>query len=96
MDNLQIFKEKIINDYMSSIDLLNIDLKQIKQDLKAKLGEEPAISMNYKQTEMIREDTKEKVSVEKLESITIIYTIEREIIPGLMTPFPISKEIIIG
>ena len=96
MDDLQLFKEKIINDYMSSIDLLNLDLNQIKAELKSKLGEEPAIRMNYKNTQMIREDTKEKVNVEKLESITIIYTVEREIVPGQLTPFPITKEIIIG
>ncbi|NPV13286.1 MAG: hypothetical protein HPY57_16115, partial [Ignavibacteria bacterium] len=71
VDNLQNFKEKQINDYLSSIDMTDIDINQIKRDLKHKLGEEPAIKMNYKNEKMVKEDTGEKVIVEKLESFTI-------------------------
>ena len=50
MDTLQQFKEKVINDYLSSIDMTSefLDTTQIKNDLKSKLGEEPAIQFNYK------------------------------------------------
>lgn len=95
-DNLQIFKEKEINNYLSSIDMTNFDINQIKKDLKFKLGEEPAIKINYKIDEMIKEDTGEKVIIEKPESITIIFTVEKEISPGITAPFPVSKTFIVG
>lgn len=95
-DNLQIFKEKQINDYLSSIDMLDLNIEQIKKDLKSKLGEEPAIKMNYKNEQMVKEDTGEKIRIEKLESITIIFTIEREIAPGITAPFPVSQTFIVG
>lgn len=96
IDNLQIFKEKQINDYLSSIDMTNLDVDQIKRDLKSKLGEEPAIKMNYLNEQMVKEGTSEKIRVEKLESVTIIFTVEREIAPGLTAPFPVSKTFLIG
>lgn len=95
-DNLQIFKEKQINDYLSSIDMLDLNIEQIKKDLKSKLGEEPAIKMNYKNEQMVKEGTGEKVRIEKLESVTIIFTIEREIAPGITAPFPVSQTFIVG
>jgi len=97
MDNLQMFKEKQINDYLSSIDMTNLDANQIKKDLKAKLGEEPAIKFNYKQEQMLKEDgSEEKIRIEKLESLTIIFTVEREIMPGQTAPFPITQTFIVG
>ena len=36
MDELQMFKEKQINEYISSIDMENIDPTQIKTELKNK------------------------------------------------------------
>jgi len=98
MDNLQQFKEKVINDYLSSIDMTAeyLDPEQIKRDLKSKLGEEPAIKFNYINTEMIKEDSGEKVRVEKLDSMTIIFTVNREIAPGQTAPFPITQTFIVG
>jgi len=91
------FKEKQINDYLSSIDMTNLDANQIKKDLKAKLGEEPAIKFNYKQEQMLKEDgSEEKIRIEKLESLTIIFTVEREIMPGQTAPFPITQTFIVG
>ena len=96
MDNLQIFKEKQINDYLSSIDLTDLDSNQMKQELKNKLGEEPAIKFNYRKDEMIKENTGEKVKVDVMESVTIVFTIDREIAPGHTLPFPVTKTFIIG
>ena len=98
MDPLQQFKEKAINDYLSSIDMTSefLDIDQIKQDLKSKLGEEPAIKFNYKREESVNEGTGEKISVEKLESMTIIFTIDREIIPGKNQPMPVSQTFLVG
>jgi hypothetical protein len=97
MDNIQMFKEKQINDYLSSIDLSNIDANQIKIDLKNKLGEEPAIKLNYIREDMITEDgNKNGKKIEHLESMTIIFTVDKEILPGQTAPFPITKTFIVG
>lgn len=91
MDNLKIFKEQQINNYLSSIDLSDPDINQIKQDLKLILSEEPAIRINYKTEQMFKEGTNEKIKVENMESITIIFTVDREISPGYSLPYPVSK-----
>jgi PP-loop superfamily ATP-utilizing enzyme len=91
MDNLKIFKEQQINNYLSSIDLSDPDINQIKQDLKLILSEEPAIRINYKTEQMFKEGTNEKIKVENMESITIIFTVDREISPGHSLPYPVSK-----
>lgn len=97
MDNLQAFKEKQINDYLSSIDLTNLDANQMRNDLRNKLGEEPAIKFNYRNDEMIKEDgTKSGKKIETLESVSIIFTVDREIMPGKTMPMPITKTFIVG
>jgi len=97
MDNLQAFKEQQINDYLSSIDLTNIDPSQIRMDLKNKLGEEPAIRLNYDNQIMVSEDgNKTGKRVEKLDSVSITFTVDREIMPGQTAPFPVTKTFIIG
>ena len=95
MDNLQAFKEKAINNYLSNIDLTNISVKQMKNDLKVLLGEEPAIKLNYINEKLLNEDGNKEKIVEKLDSITIIFTINKELIPGTDTPFPITKTFIV-
>jgi hypothetical protein len=99
MDSLQQFKEKVINDYLSSIDMTAeyLDANQIKRELKSKLGEEPAIKFNYESETMLKEDgSGEKVRVEKLESMTIIFTVDKEIAPGQTAPFPVTQTFIVG
>jgi hypothetical protein len=97
MDPLQQFKEKVINDYLSSIDMTAeyLDANQIKMGLKSKLGEEPAVKFNYTSQEMIKEGSEEKVRVEKLDSLTIIFTVEKEIAPGFTAPFPVTQTFIV-
>lgn len=95
MDNIQMFKEKKINDYLSNINLKEIDIKQIQTDLKPLLGEEPAIKLNYIKETSINEDDSTKKDVEILESFTVIFTIEKEIYPGYTIPSPIEKTFII-
>ena len=99
MDSLQQFKEKAINDYLSSIDMTAelLDPSEIIKGLKSKLGEEPAIRFNYKRDEMIKEDgSNEKIIVETLDSMTIIFTVEKEIAPGVTAPFPITQTYVVG
>lgn len=98
MDSLKQFKEKAINDYLSSIDMTaeNLNIEKIKKDLKTSLGEEPAIKYNYVNNEMVKEDTGKKIKTEKLESMTIIFTVEKEISPGNTAPFPIEQTFIVG
>lgn len=91
MDNLQAFKEKAINNYLSNVNLNDLDTKQLKQDLKSLLGEEPAVQMNYINEKPLNEDGTEGKRIEKLDSVTITFTINKEVMPGTEIPFPISK-----
>ena len=95
MDNLQLFKEKAINNYLSTISLVDIDVAQMKKDLKALLGEEPAIKLNYVSTQAINEDGSKAQRVEKIDSISITFTINKEIMPGNEIPFPITKNFLV-
>lgn len=70
------YKEKIINDYFSSIDLDNIDPSQVKKDLQNALGEIPGIRLNYRNEVIILED-KSKKRIDELESVTIAFTYEQ-------------------
>jgi len=98
MDTIQQFKEKVINNYLSSIDMTSkfLDRAQIIRDLKNELGEEPAIQFNYKKEQSLNETTGEEISTEKLESMTIIFTVDRELIHGQTSPMPVSQTFIIG
>ena len=76
MDDLKVFKEKMINDYIyNNIDLSKTGIKDIKMGLKNMLGEEPAVKFNYKENLKINE-TSGKVErlPNELESIEIYYT----------------------
>jgi len=95
MDSLQIFKEKAINNYLSSIDMNNMNIKQMKEDLKKLLGEEPAIRLNYVQEKTLNEAGDEEKTVERLDKVFITFTINKELLPGKEMPFPITKEFIV-
>jgi len=95
MDSLQQIKEKAINNYLSSIDLVDMDINQMKQDLKSLLGEEPAIRLNYVTSQAINEDGSKAKKIEKVDSISITFTINKEIIPGSEIPFPITKDFLV-
>ena len=94
MDELQIFKEKEINNYISLLDLENIDIEQIKKDLKKKLGEEPAIRLNYEKEKILNEDTSKEEVVENLKSMTIIFTMVKKV-GGIEIPFPVQKKFLL-
>lgn len=76
MDDIKIFKEKIINDYIyNNIDLTHAGSKDIKFGLKSVLGEEPAVKFVYKENMLINEDSgKVERLPNELESIEIYYT----------------------
>jgi hypothetical protein len=76
MDDIKIFKEKIINDYIyNNVDLAHSGTGDIKHGLKSVLGEEPAVKFNYKERVMINETTKKMERLpNELESIEIYYT----------------------
>ena len=77
MNDIKNFKEKLINDYFSSIDLDKIDPSQIMEDLKDRLGEKPAVKLNYRNEVLILEDGKSKRNIEELESVTVVFTYEQ-------------------
>ena len=96
-DNLKIFKEGKINEYMA--DYLadkseELDLNTIKKDIGNLIGEQPALKLNYVKEEILNEASGEKESVENLESIEIIFTVEQDI-NGNSIPFPITQKFII-
>ena len=76
MDDLKMFKEKIINDYIyNNINLTHAGTTDIKNGLRNVLGEEPAIKFNYKENMKINETTgKVERLPNELESIDIYYT----------------------
>jgi len=76
MDDIKIFKEKIINDYIyNNIDLTHAGSKDIKFGLRTVLGEEPAVKFVYKENMLINEDSgKVERLPNELESIEIYYT----------------------
>lgn len=75
MDDIKIFKEKIINDYIYNFDLNKAGTHDIKNGLKALLGEEPAVKFVYKEQLKLNETTGVKERMEnELEAIEIYYT----------------------
>ena len=76
MDDLKIFKEQAINDYIrNNINLTHTGSNDIKKGLKTLLGEEPAVKFIYKQSMKINETTgKVERLPNELESIEIYYT----------------------
>ena len=85
-------KIRMINNYISSIDLSVINTNRIAEDLRHSLGEKPAVKINYQEDTMITEkdgSVKGK-RVEKIESISVIFTIEREI-NGKTMYFPVEE-----
>ena len=76
MNDLKIFKEKAINDYIyNNINLTHTSSNDIKRGLKAILGEEPAVKFVYKQSMVINEKTgKVERLPNELESIEVYYT----------------------
>lgn len=76
MDDLKIFKEKQINNYIhDNISLVHATTRDIMQGLKNLLGEEPAVKFNYRENMKLNEKTGilERLSNE-LESVEIYYT----------------------
>jgi hypothetical protein len=76
MDDIKMFKEKAINDYIyNNINLTHSGSHDIKVGLKNLLGEEPAVKFVYKQSMKINETTgKVERLPNELESIEIYYT----------------------
>jgi len=96
MENLKVYKQKLINDYFASIDFTEINIDQLKNELGNIIGEKPAIRLNYKREEMINEEgTKTGKKLEKIQSITVIFTYEKDI-DGKPYTFPSEETFIIA
>jgi hypothetical protein len=76
MDDIKMFKEKAINDYIyNNINLTHAGSGDIKRGLKNILGEEPAVKFVYKENMKINETTgKVERMPNELESIEVYYT----------------------
>lgn len=76
MDDLKIFKEKLINEYIvNNINLTHAGANDIKRGLKTLLGEEPAVKFIYRENMKINETTQKVERLpNELEAIEIYYT----------------------
>ena len=76
MDDIKIFKEKIINDFIhNNINVTHTGSSDIKRGLKTLLGEEPAVKFVYRENMKINETTgKVERMANELEAIEIYYT----------------------
>lgn len=76
MDDIKIFKEKLINDYIyNNVNLTHTGSGDIKRGLRAILGEEPAVKFVYRENMKINETTgKVDRLPNELEAIEIYYT----------------------
>jgi len=76
MDDIKMFKEKIINDYIyANIDLTHAKVSDIKNGLRQVLGEEPGVKFNYEENMKINEDSGKVERLDnELESVEIYYT----------------------
>ena len=95
VDNLKNIKIKVVNDYISSIDMSEINTNQMAEALREQLGEKPAIRLNYKSDMMLNEDGSEGKRVEKIESITVLFTIEKQV-DGNSVYLPVEETFIIA
>lgn len=70
-------KEFLVMEFMKNVDLNNqdkISFREIKEGLKRILHEEPAISINYENVEILNEIMKTSESIERIGSIDIFFT----------------------
>lgn len=91
-EDIKIFKEKIINDYISDLltdGLNNINIDVIKKDLALKLHEMPAIRLKYKTEEIILEDGRKGTKNDKLEYIEVTYSYDK-LIGDKSIPIPVT------
>lgn len=76
MNTIAQTKEKIINDYISLINLDGeINTNKIAEELAIALSEKPGVELNYDTDIQINEDMSQK-RTSKLKSINIYYTYE--------------------
>ena len=69
-------KEMAIRDYISKIDFKNDDwkLKELKENLRVFLGEEPGIDVIYKKDVMVNEVSGESKEFVDVDRIQIVFT----------------------
>ena len=77
---MESMKEHIISDYILHKVNFKKDwsLKQIKEDLKKMLGEEPALKINYEKDAILNEVSGESKEIKKIKSVDVIFTDEYE------------------
>lgn len=69
-------KEFLVMEYMKNIDMKSdkLSFREIKEGLKRILQEEPAISINYENVEVLNEIMKTSETKERMASIDIFFT----------------------
>lgn len=99
IDNLMLFKEQQINHYFTNVVDFNseISVKKMIEDIGQIIQEKPAIKINYVKDTILNESedgTTELKEIEKIESVTVTYTVEKDY-NGQSLYFPVEKTFII-
>lgn len=68
-------KEKIVKDYISSINFKLDDWKyqEIEENLRQLLGERPTLDIKYQKDVMINEDSGEAIEYNRLNSVSVFF-----------------------
>jgi len=68
-------RRELVIEYLKNVDW-NSDwsYRKIKKDLKEKIGEEPAIDVNYKKDVIINEFNSESEEIYKVDTVDVIYS----------------------
>ncbi len=68
-------KEQEIRNYISEIDFKsgNWSLKEMSENMRRFLGEEPGIDVEYVSSVLINEDTDKAYEIKELDKITIVF-----------------------
>ena len=77
MNSDEMMKVKVINNYMSLVDLNNVntlDYKKIENELAVALNERPAVKFVYDVETSLNEDGKIDKRVETLKTVEVYYT----------------------
>lgn len=81
-NEIQKFKESIIDNYVYNIDPNRINVDDIKRELKQLLNEEPGIHLEYDNETIILEDGKSSKNISELKGISVYYSYDVSVPDG--------------
>jgi len=92
-EDIRIFKEQVINDYitdlLTQVEPENINVDMVKKDLAQLLGEMPAIQLKYKSEVPLLEDGSKGKRIEELAYIEVTYSYDK-LVGDISVPLPVT------